>query len=95
MADDLIGIMKSHKQEIRSRFKVKSLGLFGSYARGDARQDSDLDVLVEFEQAPTLFSFVELKDFLSDITGKNVDLVMKSALRPSIGRRIIREAVPV
>ncbi|BBM69407.1 nucleotidyltransferase family protein [Rhodothermus marinus] len=80
---------------LKERFRVKFVGLFGSVVRGEAGEHSDLDVLVEFEEPPTLFQFVELKDWLSRRLGCNVDLVMKSALRPHIKQHILQEVVAV
>ena len=88
-------ILRQHLPELRERYAVKSLGVFGSYVRGEQKKRSDLDVLVEFERAPTLFQYVELEDRLSELVGIKVDLVMKSALKPVIGQRILAEVVPV
>lgn len=81
--------------ELRERFNVASLGVFGSCLRGEDRARSDVDLLVEFSETPGFFLFVDLKDRLSEILGKEVDLVMKSALKPKIGERILREVIPV
>jgi len=78
---------------LRERYKVKSLGVFGSRVRGDQRTRSDLDVLIEFSEPPSFFEFLDLQDYLSDVSGIKVDLVMKSALKPTIGQHILREAV--
>ena len=80
---------------IRARYHVASLGLFGSYVRGEARIRSDLDVLVEYDQAPSFFEFIDLEERLSSLLGVKVDLVMKRALKPRIGERILAEVVPV
>jgi len=84
-----------HLPELRARYHVASLGLFGSYVRGEARQKSDLDVLVEYDQVPSFFEFIELEERLSALLGVKVDLVMKRALKPRIGERILAEVVPV
>lgn len=63
--------------------------------RYEARPDSDLDLLVTFDEAPGLLAFVELEDHLSDLLGVSVDLVMESARKPHIGDRVREEAVPV
>jgi predicted nucleotidyltransferase len=68
------------------------LELFGSYVRGEETAGSDLDLLVSFAETPTLFQFVALEQFLSDKLGVKVDLVMKEALKPRIGERILAEA---
>ncbi len=80
---------------LAERFGVASLALFGSYVRREARADSDLDVLVRFHKAPGLLRFVELENYLSDMLGVRVDLVMAEALKPRIGRRVMEEVLPV
>jgi uncharacterized protein len=71
------------------------LGVFGSYLRGEATAESDLDILVEYDRPPSLFQFVRLQRDLSELLGVPVDLVMKSALRPAIGQVILSEVVAV
>ncbi|MBI5707925.1 MAG: nucleotidyltransferase family protein [Armatimonadetes bacterium] len=73
-------------------FGVKSLRLFGSFARGEDRQDSDVDVLVEFEGPATFSGYMGLSDFLEDVLGRKVDLVTTKALREPIRDEILREA---
>jgi len=78
---------------LRTRFHVRYLGVFGSYVHGTPRRGSDLDVLVEFSEQPSLFEFLELENRLSSLLGVKVDLVMKGTLKPLIGRRILAEVV--
>ncbi len=80
---------------LAERYHVESVALFGSYIRGEQRPDSDLDILVTFHQPPSLLQFLELEHYLSDLLGVKVDLVMKSGLKPRIGARILREAIPL
>jgi uncharacterized protein len=80
---------------LRHRYHVASLGLFGSYVRGDERSDSDLDVLVTFEIAPSLFGLIELENHLSDELGIKVDLVVRESLKPNIGKMVLQEVVPI
>ncbi len=93
--DRILKRLHSLLPELRKRYRVKSLGLFGSYVHGRHRKTSDIDILVEFDRAPSLFKFVELQEYLSTALGIKVDLVMKTALRPAIGERILAEVVPV
>lgn len=79
--------------KLKTRFHIQSLGLFGSYVRGTARSTSDLDVLVEFIEEPSLFQFLECESHLSVLLGVKVDLVMKETLKPRIGRHILSEVV--
>jgi len=87
--------LQEHLPQLHNRYQVRSLGLFGSYVRGEEGSRSDLDILVEFERAPTFFQFIELEDDLSRLLGIKVDLVMKSALKPRIGEQILSEVVAV
>jgi predicted nucleotidyltransferase len=84
-----------HKAELHKRFKVKTIGVFGSYVRGEQKRGSDVDVLVEFEEPVGLFEFMRLEFYLSDLLGAKVDLVSKKALKPIIGEYIEREVVYV
>ncbi|MBI3741022.1 MAG: nucleotidyltransferase family protein [Chloroflexi bacterium] len=86
-------ILHAQLPALRERYAVTSLGVFGSYVRGEQKKRSDLDVLVEFERAPSLFKYGELEDHLSDLVGIKVDLVMKKTLKPYIGRNILAEVV--
>ncbi|NWG04542.1 MAG: nucleotidyltransferase family protein [Syntrophaceae bacterium] len=88
-------ILKAHLPELRERYGVRGVSLFGSFLRGERHQGSDLDVLVEFDRVPSLFEFIRLERHLSGLLKMKVDLVMKSALKPAIGRRILEEAQPV
>lgn len=83
------------KSELAEEYAVSSLALFGSYLRGEESEESDLDVLVTFVEEPGLIKFLELENRLSDVLGVKVDLVMRDALKPRIGERILEDAVPV
>jgi predicted nucleotidyltransferase len=91
----LVEQLRVRLPELRERYGVRSLGIFGSYVRDEQRAASDLDVLVEYERTPTLLEFVDLQYYLSDILGVKVDLVMKRALKPAIGRRILEQVITV
>ena len=80
---------------LREKYHVRTLEVFGSYVRGEAGSHSDLDLLVTFDQVPTLFQFVALENFLSDRLRVKVDLVMKDDLKPEIGKHILAEAQAV
>ena len=76
---------------LREKYRVKTLGIFGSYIRGEQKKKSDVDILVEFEKPLGLLEFVGLQLQLSELLGKKVDLVMKTALKPKIGKYILEE----
>lgn len=92
----VIKTLRAHLPELRERYGVRTLSIFGSYVRGVQGRRSDLDLLVEFDERPlTLIQFVELEGYLGDLLQVKVDLVEKSALKPAIGRRILQEVQPV
>ena len=93
--DEVKAILKKHEKELREKYGVKKIGIFGSYSRGEASEGSDLDILVEFEKPIGLFKFLELEEYLSDLVGVKVDLVSKKALKPHIGKRILEEVVMI
>ncbi len=88
--DTMISRIKEHGEEIRAEFGVARLGVFGSRLRGEARGDSDLDVLVEFAH-PTFRNYMGLKRFLEHLIGVPVDLVSVAALKPFLREHILRE----
>lgn len=90
---DYAEILRAHLPELRKQFGVRSLGLFGSYVRNQQKPTSDLDVLVNFSEMPSLVKFIRLEDRLSELTGVKIDLVMEDGLKPVIGRRVLKEVV--
>ncbi len=92
---EIILVLQAQQAYFTDKYSVVAFGLFGSRIRGENEMDSDLDILVEFNTPPTLFQFVRLQDELSSLLQLSVDLVMKSALKPQIGARILAEVVPV
>lgn len=86
-------VIKQHKHELEQKFKVKEIGIFGSYVRGEQKKRSDMDILVEFKEPIGLFQFIELEEYLEKLLGVKVDLVSKKALKPRIGENIMKEVV--
>ena len=80
---------------LKREFKVKKIGIFGSYVRGDAKDDSDLDILVTVDLSTDLLAFIRLEDYLTEKLGVKVDLVMKDSLKTHIGKEILKEVVYV
>jgi len=89
----IVNILNSHRDEINSRYGVSSLSLFGSVARDEATEKSDIDILVKFTKTPGIFGFLELKTYLESILQCSVDLVTRDALRKQLREQIIKEAV--
>ena len=91
--EEIQEILRQKKPILRARFKVKEIGIFGSFVRGEEKDTSDLDILVELERPVGLIKFVGLQNYLSDELGEKVDLVTKSALKPRIKKNILSEVV--
>jgi uncharacterized protein len=89
--DDIISQLRALEPDLRRRYPIRALGVFGSYVRGEQREDSDLDVLVELGEGMTLPAYVGLQMELSDALGVRVDLADKAALRQRIGQRVLAE----
>ena len=93
--DQIIMKLRENKHVLKEKYKVKTLGVFGSYVRGEQKEGSDLDILVEFQEPVGLFKFMELEEFLGKNTGVKVDLVSRKALKPRIGKYILEEVINV
>ena len=92
---ELIELLHQQLPALAEQYRVRSLGVFGSYVRHEQRSDSDVDVLVTFDEPPSLLQFIELEQKLTDALGVKVDLVMRDGLKPTIGQRILSEVVSV
>ena len=85
-------IIRNHWDELSQNYCVATIAIFGSYVRGEARQESDVDILVEFNRTPGFFKFMELEERLGELLEARVELVTKAALKPHIGQHILNEA---
>jgi predicted nucleotidyltransferase len=89
-------LLKGYKELLNVKFGVKEIGIFGSYARSEQEEQSDIDILVEFKNGYKTFdNYMDLKDFLEDLLGMGVDLVVKTALKPRLKEVILQEVVYV
>lgn len=93
--DDVIETLRQLLPELRQEFGVLSIQVFGSFARGEGRPDSDVDVLVEYDTVPGLHSYFGLAGFLEERLGRRVDLTTRGGLHPALKDRILAEAVDV
>ena len=84
-------ILLKYKPYLEKEYGVKSIGVFGSYIKGKESKNSDVDVLVDFNKSLGLLKFMKLEYYLEDLLNKDVDLVMKTALKQRIGNRILTE----
>ena len=81
------------KTTLLKKYKVNRLGIFGSYVRGDQQQDSDLDLLIDYEEPPGLVTLIELEYYLSEVIGVKVDLVTTKGIKPQLKDYILKEVV--
>ena len=88
--DEILACLAQHRDALRA-YSVRSLSLFGSVARDEATAESDVDILVEFETPVGMFKFLDLKDYLEELLGAEVDLVTPRALKPQLREQIFRE----
>ena len=94
--ETLLKQLRTALPQLQERYGVRTLALFGSYARKSYNRRSDLDLLVEFDERPlTLLQFIALEQELSDLLEMKVDLVEKRALKPAIGKQILEELTPI
>jgi len=92
---NIIKKLQNLKPFLEKYYGVDYLGVFGSFVRNEQTATSDLDVLVTFYKIPGLLKFVEIENYLSDLLGIKVDLVMKDTLKPRIGKQILSEVIPI
>jgi len=85
------------KPALKEQFRVKSIGIFGSYVRREEGKGSDLDILVDFEESASLslLDFIKLENYLSELLGVKVDLVERQTLKPRIGKHILGELIEI
>ena len=91
---DALRILREHENVMIERFGVKKVGVFGSFAKGEEHRGSDVDILVEFKEGQKTFgNYMELKFYLEELFGREVDLVIETAIKPRLRGQILKEAV--
>ena len=88
-------LLASSKAELRKRYNVKELGIFGSYSRGEQKKTSDVDILVKFSPNATLFDFVGLGNYLEEKLKIKVDVVSENGIRPELRSNIIKGVLKI
>jgi len=91
--DEVLRILAHQKPALLETYQITKLGLFGSYARGEQNDESDVDVLVEYEQPPSLYHLLELRDDLSELLSIKVDVVTRNGLKSRIKERVLAEVI--
>jgi len=93
--EDIKQALVQNKALLCENYQITQIGIFGSYAREEQTEQSDVDVLIDYEHAPTLFKLVELRGYLSELMGMQVDVVTKNGLKPRIRDRVLSEVIYV
>ncbi len=93
--EEILQVLRQQIPVLTERYGVDSLEVFGSYVRSEQKQDSDLDILITFQEDPSLLTYISIENYLTDLLGIKVDLVMKDSLKPKIGQQILSEAISV
>jgi len=88
-------LLKNHQAELKEKYNVKELGVFGSCAKGSMSPTSDIDIVVDFHELPDLFSFLELERYLESVLQERIDLIERTAIRPQLKDIILKEVVYV
>lgn len=89
---DILNILKNYKDEFIRNFKINSIGLFGSYARNEQEEESDIDLIVEFQEGQLNYdNFFNLVDYLEGIFNCKVDVIPKHSIRPELKKHIFPE----
>jgi len=89
--EEIKTIIQSRKAEIKDKYNVAEIGVFGSFVNSRSRKKHDLDILVTFSKPIGLFKFIEFEEYLTELVGIKVDLVTKLGLKPRIGEYILKE----
>ena len=93
--EELKKIISEHKQGLEQKYKVKRIAIFGSYVRNQQKEESDVDILVEFNEPVGLIHLVSLENYLSDILGIKTDVIPREDIRKELKDVILKEAIPV
>jgi predicted nucleotidyltransferase len=89
--EEIKKVLQKHREEFREQYGLKEIGIFGSYVKGEQKEKSDLDILIELEKPIGFVRFMRLENALSQLLDVRVEMVTKKALKPHIGKRILQE----
>jgi len=91
--DEIKQSLTAQKSILQNKYKINRLGIFGSYVRGEQKSESDLDILIDYEEAPSLITLIEIENQLSELLGMKVDLVTHKGIKPQLRSYILEEVV--
>ncbi len=85
--------LTAQKSILQNKYKINRLGIFGSYVRGEQKNKSDLDILIDYEETPSLITLIEIENLLSELLGIKVDLVTHIGIKPQLRSYILEEVI--
>lgn len=91
--DKIKDILNKHRDELKEKYKIAEIGIFGSYIRGEQKKESDIDILVEFSEPVSLLDLIGAENYIADLIGRKVDLVPREDIRPELKQVILDEVV--
>lgn len=91
--EDIEKIIEREKEELLREYKIKNIGIFGSYAKNAAKEKSDIDLIVEFEEPVSLLGVIKAENYLTELLGIRVDLVPKEDIRKELKETILKEVI--
>ena len=93
--EEASAVLREHKAEVANKYRVREMGIFGSFVRGEQKRSSDIDILVEFDSryVPGLLKLIEMEVYLEKLLRTKVDVVIKSGIRPEFKKGILKEVV--
>ena len=89
--EEIKKVLQEHRAELMEQYGLKEIGIFGSYVKGEQKEKSDIDMLIELEKPIGFVRFMRLESALSQLLGVRVEMVTRKALKPHIGKRILQE----
>jgi predicted nucleotidyltransferase len=91
---EIIKKLNEHKEELKNKYKIKEIKIFGSYAKGEQKETSDIDIIVDFEEYPTLIEFIRIQEELENLLGVKVDLLTEESISPFV-KPFIKEVIEI
>jgi len=91
--EDIEKIIEREKEKLLRGYKIKNIGIFGSYAKNSAKEKSDIDLIVEFEETVSLLGVIKAENYLTELLGIRVDLVPKEDIRKELKETILKEVI--
>jgi predicted nucleotidyltransferase len=92
--NEIIKTLNEHKEELKNKYKIKEIKIFGSYAKGKQKETSDIDLIVDFEDYPTFIEFLRIQEELENLLGVKVDLLTEESISPFV-KPFIKEIIEI